>query len=246
MNLEEYENIIPNMQAEGLTWITPNKQCSWRIETILTKEPDTVAWIRSMQPGETFFDVGANIGQYSLLAAKQGLTVHAFEPESQNFALLCRNIAINKLTNITPWPLAVSDKPMLAEFHLQGMAPGGSCNSFDQSLDFHGREKQFEHKQGSCSTTLDIFSDKYGQPDHIKIDVDGFEHLVIAGSSNTLLKTKSVLIEINTTYPEHMELTEYMFKRGFSVDQSQVDAAQRKEGPFKGIGNWIFYKKALA
>src|SRR6185369_11103747 len=93
LTLEQFEQLHPNMtysmgDAGELKFLTPNQHCAWRVHTLDTKEPDTIAWLAKMQPGEVLFDVGANMGQYSLIAAKYGLTVHAFEPESQNFALL--------------------------------------------------------------------------------------------------------------------------------------------------------------
>lgn len=245
MELHEYERLIPNVQAEGLTWITPNQQTAWRIETLLTKEPDTIQWIRSMEPGETLFDIGANIGQYALLAAKKGVTVHAFEPEAQNFALLIRNIAINKLQNITAWPVALSDHLSMEVLHLSSLFPGGSCHSYGDSVNYKGEEKPFPFQQGSISTTLDHFIARYGVPTHIKIDVDGFEHKVIKGISDVVLgRIRSVLVEINTHYPEHVNYILPRFRDlGFTYDEEQIQAARRKEGPFEGVGNYIFWKE---
>lgn len=241
MELREYEQLLPNAELDGITFLTPNTHCLWRVETLYTKEPDTIAWIQGMQPGETLYDVGANMGQYSMYAGKRGIYVHAFEPEAQNFALMVRNVSINKMSNVKCWPLALAEKPGIAELHLSTMKAGGSCHSYDESLDFHGNEKQFPFVQGSMATTIDIFSAKYGAPDHIKIDVDGFEHLVIDGAINTLPKVKSVLIEINTHYDLHMShLLPLMARAGFEYEVAQAESSRRKEGPFTGVGNIIF------
>src|SRR5882757_3510129 len=105
MDIKEYEILQPNATFEGITFLTPNSHCLWRVQTLATKEVDTIAWLSKMQSGEVLFDVGANMGQYSLIAAKKGLTVYAIEPESQNFALLCRNIAVNKMGELVkPFP----------------------------------------------------------------------------------------------------------------------------------------------
>lgn len=243
MDLAEYERITPNAQAEGLTFILPNQQCAWRVQTLLTKEPDTIAWIRSMEPGARFYDVGANMGQYAMLAAKQGLEVHAFEPEAQNFALLVRNIALNNLSNCIAWPMALNDHNSMEVMHLSGLNAGGSCHSYGDSIDYHGQPKQFPYKQGAMATTMDAFADRYLKPDYIKIDVDGFEHLVLAGAPLCLKNAKSVLVEINTRYPEHMAAVETMVKGyGFKYDEAQALESRRKDGPFEGIGNIIFYR----
>lgn len=245
MDLATYEQIIPNVQAEGLTWITPNQHVAWRINTIQTKEPDTYAWIRSMEPGDLLFDIGANIGQYALLAASRGVRVHAFEPEAQNFALLVRNISVNKLSErCTAWPVALSDHLSMEILHLANMSAGGSCHSYGDNISYSGQKKDFPFSQGSISTTLDHFCARYGYPSHIKIDVDGFEHKVLQGGAVTLRNARSVLVETNMNYPDH---TGYIIPRmkdlGFTYDEEQVEAARRKEGPFTGVGNWIWWRE---
>jgi FkbM family methyltransferase len=230
--------------VDGLTFLTPNSHCAWRVQTLYTKEPDTIAWLNRMQPGEVLFDVGANMGQYSLLAAQRGVRVHAFEPESQNFALLVRNIIVNNLSDmVTAWPVALSDHVSLDILHLSSLLAGGSCHAYGESIDFHGKPRAFPHRQGSVATTLDHFVAKYGPAQYIKLDVDGFEHLVVKGGALAVKRAKSVLIEINTQYPEHMQLVDRMCNEfEFNYDAAQAEESRRKEGPFTGVGNIIFYK----
>lgn len=235
------------MRYGDLLFLTPNTQCAWRVETLDTKEPDTIAWLAKMKPGETLFDVGANMGQYSLIAAKRGVTVCAFEPESQNFALLCRNIGVNKLgALVQAWPLALSDKTGFDTFYTQSLQVGGSCSSYGESVDFHLRDKQYAVKQGCAAIKMDEFADRYGYPDHVKIDVDGLEHKVIAGMGATLNVVKSVLVELNTALREHREIYNIMLDHGLLPDVDAAEEALRKEGAFKGIGNVIFYRGATA
>lgn len=245
MNIEEYEQIVPNVQAYGLTWITPNRTCAWRVNSLMTKEPDTVAWIEQMEPEKVFFDVGANMGQYSMLAAQRKLRVHAFEPESQNFALLCRNIAVNKLqNNVTAWPLAVSNWSGPAPFYVQQLLPGNSCNSFDEAVNFHLESKQYAFQQGAFGVALDCFCNDTGYfPDYIKIDVDGFEHKVLDGGMRALHNVKSILVETNTHLPEHRAMEEVLAGCGLYPDKETAEKARRKEGAFAGIGNVIYYRK---
>lgn len=244
MNLAEYEQIQPNLIHDGITFLTPNQHCAWRVETLETKEPDTMAWLRNMKAGEILFDVGSNMCQYGLIAAKQGVFVHAFEPESQNFALMCRNIAINKLSDlITPWPLALMDEQSIDIFHSQMMSAGGSCNSYGQAVNYHLQPKQYQFKQGCMAYTMDDFADRYEFPTHIKLDVDGFEHKVLAGAGACLTLAKSVLVELNRNLPEHMRIFEIMQDHDLYPDLETAAVAMRKEGPFKDIGNVIFYRK---
>src|SRR5206468_150350 len=77
----------------------------YRADTYATKEPETIEWVRRrLGKGDVLFDVGANIGLYSLFAAKlePSCRVVAFEPESNNFSSLCRNVLLNRLDNVIP------------------------------------------------------------------------------------------------------------------------------------------------
>lgn len=248
MRLEEYENIVPNTNLDGLIFMTPNQHCAWRVETLYTKEPDTIDWINKMGPEDVLFDVGANMGQYSMLAAKRGVRVHAFEPESQNFALMCRNISVNKLGDlITPWPVALTARNGLGDFHVTSLMPGGSCNTFGMKVNYQLQEKDFAFKQGCWGMQMDDFVMQEDRPDirptHIKIDVDGIEHLVLHGAVIALGYAKSVLVETNTHLPQHIAIESFMNERGFAPDLPTAEIARRKEGPFEGIGNVIYYRK---
>lgn len=241
MNIEDYERIFPTTELEGIIFNTPNTACTWRVQTLLSKEPDTIAWIRSLPAGATFLDVGANMGQYALVAAKHGLVVHAFEPDSQNFALLCRNIALNKTLTVTAWPLGLSNETGLFDFHVTILQYGSSCHSLGIARDFAGKPKDFAFRHGAMAYRLDDFCTVRGiTPSHIKIDVDGLEPRVIAGLGNKLSDVQTMLIELNSTLPEHLQLIEQLRGAGFTYDEEQARRSRRTEGPFIGIGNIIF------
>jgi FkbM family methyltransferase len=244
MSLTDYEQLHPHITYDGITFVTPNTHCAWRVESLETKEPDTMAWIKAMPKDAVLFDIGANMGQYSMVAAKRGITVHAFEPESQNFALMCRNLAMNKFPGvITPWPIALSDCEGFDSFFVTSLMPGGSCNSFGEAVDYHLRPKKFPFRQGCYGTTLNNFCQLFGIPTHIKLDVDGIEHKILIGARDVLPQVQSVLVEINTALPEHMALFELMAECGFEPDMATAEQARRKDGPFKGVGNVIWYRK---
>ena len=90
--------------------------------------------------------------------------------------------------------------------------------------------------------TVEFESKKLPIPDYIKIDVDGFEHKVIEGATETLKnkKIKSVIIELSPHLSEHMASVEILQNLGFKFSQDQVDQATRKEGPFKGMSEYVF------
>lgn len=243
-SIEEYERINPNCTVDGLLFNLPNRHVQWRVETIYTKEPDTVEWIRSMTPGQVFYDVGANIGLYTMLAVKQGLKVFAFEPEAQNFALLVRNLALNKFSKeqAVAFPFCVTDGQSINTLRLQSLQVGGSCHSFASDLNFKREQKTWAYEQGSVGFSLDALVSECGlpQPHHIKVDVDGFEDKVLGGAAKVLENVSSILVEMDSANGDHMKWKAELESRGFTTDPIQIAKARRSEGPFQGIGNVIY------
>jgi FkbM family methyltransferase len=237
-------------EDEELIYEASNPMVQWRAQTVYSKEPDTVAWIRQFNADEVFIDVGANVGMYTVMAAKgRGARVFAFEPESQNYAQLNRNIVYNHLQDrCIAWPLALSDTCRVDKLYLSQFALGGSCHTFGESVDFHLQAREPSFVQGCMSIPLDKLVDEgvIPQPDHLKIDVDGLEHLVLKGAARVLIhpQLKSVLVELNTHLAQHRQIVERMRDLGFLFDQGQVDIAIRQQGAFEGVGNYIFYRPA--
>ena len=74
---------------------TPNFLMRYRHKTFFSKEPETIKWIDEFKKGSTFFDIGANIGLYSIYAAEvKNSSVYAFEPSFFNLEFLARNILL--------------------------------------------------------------------------------------------------------------------------------------------------------
>ena len=70
----------------------------WRADNLFKKEPETIEWIEKFSPETVFWDIGANVGIYSIYAGlNPNLNIYAFEPASNNFNLINQNIKINKM-----------------------------------------------------------------------------------------------------------------------------------------------------
>lgn len=247
---EQYETLLPVATLrEGsvdVTYCTPNPATRWRVDTLFTKEPDTIEWIRGFETGDILLDIGANVGMYAIFAAKtRGTRVYAFEPEAQNFALLYKNIVLNAVADrVTGYCAALSDEETFSMLYLGDTQAGGACHTFGADLDPHLRVRESARMQGCCSTTLDKLVQRgvLPVPTHVKVDVDGLEHKVLDGCRDTLAnpRLKSVLVELNTNLAEHRRIVEDMKALGFSFSAAQVESAMRREGPFKGVGNHVF------
>lgn len=248
MDVLEYEKLDPFIAVDSpagpVQFSTPNRATVWRVQTLFTKEPDTIEWIAGFPEGSVLVDIGANVGMYTIWAAKtRGARVYAFEPESQNFALLNHNILRNSLGNLAiAYCASLSDAPGFGQLALSAFMPGGSVHAYTDK----GEEgsKKSPYLQGSYASTLDtlVAEGVVPVPNFVKIDVDGIEPKIVRGARRTFEnpEVKSVLIEVDTRMESHWEMVDLMLELGFDYSHEQVDRAQRKEGAFKGVGNYVF------
>jgi FkbM family methyltransferase len=233
------------VEADGTTvrFINVNQITEWRAKTLLTKEPVTIKWIEAMEPDSILFDVGANMGGYSVWANKRrGAQVYAFEPESGNYALLCRNFVINDVKGAA-YCVALTNEAKLGQLFTSSNEVGGSCHSFDQAIGFDLKPRDGV-PQGSVGLTMDELVTRLGlpYPNYVKIDVDGLEHNVIAGALKILTNPalKGLIVEVNTNLAEHRTMVERLRTLGFDYDQAQVDESMRREGAFVGCAEYVF------
>ena len=102
--LENDSYLEINILDKAINFFIPNSLVKWRVETFFTKEPETIEWIDSFDENSKiiFWDIGSNIGLYSIYAALKykDIEVVSFEPSTSNLRVLSRNISINSLENI--------------------------------------------------------------------------------------------------------------------------------------------------
>jgi len=190
-------------------FFVPNPLSLYRVKTFSTKEPDTLSWIDSLDKSSILWDIGANIGLYSIYAAKSRNTkVFAFEPSVFNLEFLAKNIHINRLqNNIIIFPVALSDKSDINLFKMNSPLWGGALSSFGVDYDQHGENYNSVFEYSVPGLKADNVCETFNipKPDYIKIDVDGIEHLILNGAEKILKEVKSVLIEIDDNFLEQSE-----------------------------------------
>src|SRR5436309_16083122 len=105
-----------------------------RAEHLLTKEPDTIRWIDGFPEQCVFWDVGANVGVFSLYAAaRRGVSVLSFEPLAANFHVLSRNIQLNDFADrITAYCVAFCDATKLGVLNIASPKMGSALTHFGQ------------------------------------------------------------------------------------------------------------------
>ena len=190
------------------------------------KEPDTVKWIEDfMKPGDILYDVGANVGAYSLVAAKcfaGAVKVYAFEPAFLNFSQLCRNMFLNNCQDaVFPLSVALSDKTSIDDFNFHDLVTGGSLHTLGETVDHKGAVFTPVVTQRMLSYRLDDLIDQFKipKPSHIKIDVDGIEKAVLEGAQNTLSNPSLRSIDVELAEGEgQRKITELLLGKGFKLD----------------------------
>jgi len=202
---------VREVSHDGLTlrFAVPNSLCDWRAKTFSTKEPETLEWIESIPEGSVLWDVGANIGLYSVYAAKRkNCSVWAFEPSVFNLELLARNIYLNGLTDqVCIVPLALSDRLGASKMRMTTTEWGGAMSTFGQGFGWDGKaiRQVFEFQTVGLSMEDAVRRLSIPQPDYIKMDVDGLEHFILKGGAELLRGIKGILIEVNDDFNEQAE-----------------------------------------
>ena len=177
------------------------------------KEPETIDWINNFERDDVIFDIGANIGLYSIYAAIKfkKSNVISFEPSTSNLRVLSRNISINNLQErikIFQMPVA-EQRNSFQILDESEFIEGWSMNTFGKGIDFKGDKIISNNNYKIFGTNLDFLIENKILliPDYIKIDVDGIEHLILKGGQNFLAdsKTKSISIEINENFKEQYD-----------------------------------------
>jgi FkbM family methyltransferase len=189
--------------AEIVVGVTSRDEITSRLRP-RHKEPWTVRWIeQSLRPADVLWDVGANVGAYCLIAARQAVVdvrVVAVEPGYANYAALCDNVVLNGLQGrITPLPVALSERTGLAEFGYRSTEPGAAEHDLAGS-------RSAVYRQQLLAFRLDDLVAEFGlpSPSLLKVDVDGAEAEVLAGAATSLASPalRSALVEIQRTESE--------------------------------------------
>lgn len=180
---------------QNITFVNLSNQPTYvqsRVLRLKSKEPETIDWIESIPVTDTLFDVGANIGIYTISAGARGIKTYAFEPHSGNFNILCQNISANNFP-CTAYCIAFSNKSAFDIMGVKNYHPGVADNTINKN-------KEYNH--GVVVHDLDslVEVNALPQPHHIKIDIDGHEDKFYQGAKKTIGKCKSVLFEIETQY----------------------------------------------
>lgn len=201
------------------------------------KEPWTVSWIEEhAHANDVFYDIGANVGAYSLIAASRvgpSGRVVAIEPGYGSYAHLCDNVFLNGFEEvIIPVPLALGRQTGLGRFGYHSLYPGHARHGL-------GSNPALAKSPLMISTVLALTLDDaiamFGlpQPHLVKLDVDGTEMDVLEGARHALESRACRSLVMEVEVPNTDDVVDWMRRRGFTLG-----ARHQRERDGEPVGWW--------
>lgn len=236
------DEMITSIAVPGgsLRFHTPSTLLLSRATSLLVKEPDTIQWINSFEDGAIFWDIGANVGVYTLYAAVcRRASVLAFEPSAANFHVLSKNIQINALYDrVTAYCIALSGETRLGFLNLDSSLMGSAINQFGNigEISPYSVKVKPGAVQGMVGFTIDDFISQFGVPfpNYLKMDVDGLELDILQGANKTLQDPRlvSLLVELSlTNEDQYRNAAKLLNEAGFNlVAKGASQGTQAGEG----------------
>ncbi len=251
IEVEAYEN--KKILGNDIKFFVPNKLVSFRVQTYFTKEPETIEWINKFDNTNKFYfwDIGSNIGLFSIYAALKhsNVTVISFEPSTSNLRILSRNISINSLNNkIQIFQVPLGDKPKsFLQMNESSFSEGSALHSYSKNINHQGHEFSAINNYNIYGTTInDLISENIlDVPKYMKIDIDGLEHLVLKEGDKCLSsnKLKSISIEINENFKEQLDkILEIMKNNNYRFKQKKRSCLIDYDKSFSKTYNYVFEK----
>jgi len=172
-----------------------------------------------LKDGDVFFDIGANIGCYSLIAAKQTGSkgeVHSFEPVTKVFEKLQSNVLLNGFRNIKLNQNAVFEKSGVLELFVSSNENAGMSSMFHHDTESGQTEK-------AIAITIDEYVErmKITKIDFIKIDIEGAELFALKGMRNTLRRFSPIILMelsddiLNSTFIKEHEILNLLMELNY-------------------------------
>ena len=178
----------------------------------MLENEQTACFERIVRVGDVVFDIGANVGYYTLLGSRlvgRSGAIVAVEPSVRNLYYIFRHIIINMATNITVVPVACSNTAGLAPFHT-------GQNSAMGHLDTNGVTGVRGEVTIVPTVTVDALVDQFGAAPHVlKVDVEGAELLLLKGVHATLSKARPMILLSTHSDQLKIDCSNYLKQFGY-------------------------------
>lgn len=211
-------------------------------------EPEDVAAFRTfIKPGSVVFDVGANIGQYALLASKlvgERGQVYAFEPSPEVLAKLQENIRLNSAENIEVVAKAVTAESGMMQFYTANEQGNQGVGSLLPAEEYRAHTRSAESIEVEA-LSLDDFCEAQGieHVDFLKIDVEGFDLEVLKGAEKLMERNPDLVVfseveplnlsQVDTTVEDFYHFTEaHGFQAWYAEKRGQLKRLKGGRAPY--------------
>lgn len=217
---------VPILQGplRGKKWVVGSQRHAFWLGSYEAHMQKLIA--REVKPNAVFYDVGANVGFYSLLASMLvgAGNVFAFEPLPANIAYLYKHLALNNIRNVGVFELAVCDRVGAAFFEQEGTGAMGRL--------------QDKGNLRVVTTTLDslLQEQRLAPPHYIKMDIEGAETRALAGAVSCFQRYKPVLFLATHGREVHTECCDLLRSWNYElsvIGQSSQDRAEVLCRPLK-------------
>lgn len=220
--------------ANGMTGATGN------IYVGLMEYKDVSFVLHYLKANDLFFDIGANVGVYTVLASKiKNAKTVSIEPLPNTFDKLLDNIKINRLDNVEAMNIGLANQKSKLFF----TTDKDTMNRIATEKDKNTKEVEVD--------TLDSLALKHGYPKLIKMDVEGYETMVLNGAKKTLLsdELEAIIIELNGSgiafgFDESL-IHDNLIKNGFSPYEYNPFERKLEKLIIYGTENTIYIKNSV-
>ena len=215
-----------SISNDSTIWFrTGHGRLFWRALDTPSLALDTNNWIKTFDQNDVFYDVGANIGLYSIMAAKfLNANVYAVEIDLMNTRMLYENIYMNNCHDkVAILPFGLDSSSHQEKLFLKTMSYGDALHNLRQSSSF--LTKRSEIQVNVPVFRLDDVIKILGlpPPTKIKIDVDGIDLDILKGSVQALKTVTSLVVEYMPNSETRNEIHNFLFDNGliFNFDSSE-------------------------
>ena len=206
-------------------WMYLDDMDSSRLTRFGIYQPEQTKLIKKLvKKKHTVLDIGANIGYFTLIMAKQAKQVHAFEPEARNFEILKRNVELNRLSYVKLHNVAVADTSAKATLHLSDIGRG-----MQRIYPSHWC------MEGKTEVETIRIDDIIEDAEFIKMDIEGAELGALKGMIKLLKKDDTtIFMEFHPSSIEEYgakpkEIYDLMTSLGYDIKVSSKDSLSFEE-----------------
>jgi FkbM family methyltransferase len=214
-----------SISGDPTIWFrTGHGRLFWRATESPSLDLDTNRWITTFSKNDVFYDVGANIGLYSIMAAKFLRTsVYAVEIDLMNTRMLYENIYMNNCQEkVTVLPFGLDSSSHEEKLFLKSMSFGDALHNLRQPNDMviNPSGIQVNVPVFRLDDVIKILN--LPSPTKLKIDVDGVDFEVLKGSTDSLKTVTSLVVEYMPSSESRNNIHKFLLDHGLTFDFDSV------------------------